>query len=196
MIKEMRTKAEADVVDIADSGIISGYLSKFDNVDSYGDVVRKGAFTESLELLKTSGRKLPVLWQHNRDEPIGYFIELKEDDVGLYFEAQLLIEEVVKASEAYALLKSGVITGMSIGYFVKEYKVIVGGENEFDSLELIKLDLREGSVVTFPANPETHVESVKAEELQGASLSKTESVMARITKMAALDKLALVVSKL
>ena len=150
-IDKLRTKADNIDVEITDEGIISGYLSKFDNEDSYGDIVRKGAFLESIEAIKASSRKLPVLWQHNRDEPIGYYTELKEDDIGLHFEAQLLIESVVKASEAYALLKYGVISGMSIGYFIKEYKVI-SEENSYDtSYELLKVDLKEGSVVTFPA---------------------------------------------
>lgn len=194
---KMRTKADNIEVEVSDTGLISGYLSKFDNEDSYGDIVRKGAFVESIEAIKASGRKLPVLWQHNRDEPIGYYTELKEDDTGLWFEAQLLIESVVKASEAYALLKTGVISGMSIGYFIKEFTVIDDNNGWDSSYELIKVDLKEGSVVTFPANPDTHVESVKEEkEIQGESLDKTDSILERINQKAALDKLALVVSKL
>lgn len=32
-----------------------------------------------------------MLWQHQMDEPIGVYTEMKEDDVGLYVKGRLLI---------------------------------------------------------------------------------------------------------
>lgn len=198
-VQGIKTKEAAEISSFEDSGFISGYLSVFDVIDSYGDIVRKGAFTESLKAIAESGRKVPLLWQHNTDEPIGYYTELKEDDHGLYFEAQLLINDIPRAKHAFVLLKSKSISGKSIGYKIKRYEVLAN-DNMWDSLELIEVELKEGSVVTFGANPDTHVESVKSEQdepsSQDVNLEKACAIIDRLNHKAALDKLALVVSKL
>ena len=48
---------------VSDDGKFNGYGSVWDVVDSYQEVVAKGAFTESLAELAAKGRPVPVLWQ-------------------------------------------------------------------------------------------------------------------------------------
>lgn len=135
-------------------GTITGYGSVFGNVDSWGDIVEKGAFIKSL-----GNRVIPVLWQHNTDEPIGVWTEITEDDYGLKMKGRLLIDDVQKAKEAYALIKSGAINGLSIGYTVKDYSL-----NKTENQRLLKdIELYEVSLVTFPANEKAIVTSVKSE---------------------------------
>ena len=143
---------------VSDDGLFSGYASVFDNVDSYGDIVRKGAFVESIGEWEAKGKMPPILWNHDPSDPIGIYTKMQEDDKGLYVEGKLLIDDVPRARQTHALMKAGVIDGLSIGYRVKEYLYNVDEE----VTELIKLSLREVSIVTFPANPETRIEAVKS----------------------------------
>lgn len=142
---------------VGDDGTFDGYGSVWDVVDSYQEIVAKGAFTESLKELNAKGRPVPVLWQHRSAEPIGAWTNLKEDDHGLWGEGELLINDVAQAKEAHALMKRRVVTGLSIGYWVRESSY----DEKTGIRTLTKLDLVEISLVTFPANDDARVEAVK-----------------------------------
>lgn len=135
---------------------LSGYGSVFDNEDSYGDVVAKGAFLQTIADRKASGRKLPMLWQHRSASPIGVWDEVKEDSKGLYM-AGPLIKGVQLAEEARLLAQAGAVSGLSIGYYVRD--------SSFDQKLMITtlkaVDLVETSLVTFPANDDARVDAVK-----------------------------------
>lgn len=147
---------KADKVD--DDGTFTGYGSVFDVEDSYGEVVKAGAFKDSLKRIKKSGAPLPVLWQHSSREPMGGYTELEEDSHGLKVEGFLLINEVARAKEAFALMKANVVRGLSIGFWLED-----GFFNEKDRIyEIRKADLVEISVVTFPANPDAQIDGVKS----------------------------------
>lgn len=141
-----------------DDGTFSGYASVYDVVDTYRERVARGAFQKSLEKWKGKNRYPPALWQHKSSEPVGPFTKMVEDEKGLYVEGRLLVDEVQKAREARALMKSGAVSGMSIGF-----NTVV---EEFDKKENIitlkELDLWEVSIVTFPANEAAQIESVKS----------------------------------
>ncbi len=68
------------------NGGFTGYAATFDREpDSYGDVIARGAFTDTLKAWTESGRPVPVLYGHNMDDPdfnIGT-AELMEDERGL-----------------------------------------------------------------------------------------------------------------
>lgn len=145
---------------IESSGEFTGYASVFDKMDWYGDVVRPGAFTKTLQEWAAKGLLPPLLWQHDSRLPLGPHLEMHEDATGLFVHAKLLIDDVEQASEAYALLKNKVISGMSIGFDVPE------GGMEYDGKtnvwNLVELDLWENSLATFPANDDARVEVVKS----------------------------------
>ncbi|GLV21991.1 primosome assembly protein PriA [Sphingobium sp. TomMM35A] len=143
-----------EIKSLNDTGRIEGLLSGFNNIDSYGDVVRPGAFTKSLAA--RSGRPLPMLLHHDMTKPVGVWSEAKETSEGLFVKGRFTLE-VRDAQEAHALATAGAITGLSIGYREKKGNPITttGGR------ELIEVDLLEGSLVTIPANPITHVTDVK-----------------------------------
>ena len=151
--KQFGFKAET----VKDDGTFSGYGSVFGNVDSYDEIVAAGAFKKSLAVIKSAGDPLPVLWQHNSAQPIGGYTELAEDDTGLVVSGFLLKDDVALAREAYALMKARVVKGLSIGYYVRNASY----DEKTGIRTLNELDLREISVVTFPANEQAQVESVK-----------------------------------
>jgi uncharacterized protein len=159
-----------EIKGIEDGGVFTGYGSVFGNVDSYQEIVAPGAFADSLAAWKSSNRLPPVLWQHRSGEPLGPYLEMSEDAIGLFVKGQLLVDDVQRAKEARALMKAKAVNGLSIGVVVREdsYDRATGIRT------LKKLDLWEVSVVTFPANPQAQITGVKS-SLEGlATLADVE----------------------
>lgn len=145
--------------EVGETGEFSGYASVFDTIDWYGDVVRKGAFVDSLAKWKAQDKLPPILWQHRADQPLGPHIEMREDEKGLFVRGRLLIDEIEQARAAHALLKNKVIGGMSIGFDVPEDGMSFDGKASV--WNITKVNLWENSLVTFPANVDAQVENVK-----------------------------------
>lgn len=151
-------------------GTFAGYASVWGVTDTYREIVAKGAFLESIADTETKGRKLPILWQHRSDEPIGQWNALREDEHGLYGEGELWLDDAPYARLAKRGMASGAISGLSIGYFVRS--------DTYDEVNrvrtLTKLDLREISVVTDPANDEARVDTIKAKLAAGELITERE----------------------
>lgn len=155
--KQLKVVAEIKAVD--ETGMIEGYGSVFGNADSYSDVVVEGAFERSLEEAKTSGRMPAMLWQHDPEEPIGVWVDMREDSRGLYVKGKLA--DTQRGREARELIKLGALTGLSIGYTTKKYEI----DKENDVRRLTEIELWEVSPVTFPANSEARITGVKASDI-------------------------------
>jgi len=148
-------KLELKATDDA-TGMFEGYAAVFGNEDWYGDVIEPGAFTKTLQ----EQPHIPILWQHNTDQPIGLTEEASEDNIGLKVRGKLNME-TVQGREAYSLLKQGVVRGLSIGFDTVKREIT-------EEIRRIKeIRLWEWSLVTFPANPLALVTGVKnAEEVE------------------------------
>lgn len=152
-------------------GYFEGYGSCFNNVDHGGDMVVRGAFKSSIE----SGRKVKLFWQHNSHEPIGSFVELREDDIGLFCKGRINLG-TEKGRDAYALLRAGDIDGLSIGYSVVDAEI----DPEAKIRVLKQVNLFEISLVSFPMNPKavtTDVKQLKNEIDNAESLADIEKVL-------------------
>lgn len=134
----------------------TGYASTFGNLDRVGDVVDSGAFQKSLGLHKSDGTMPAMLLHHDLKRPIGRWTSMTEDSKGLSVEG-ILTQGVQDADEAYALLKSGAIASMSIGYRVKDETY----DPQTKSNHLKEIELHEVSLVTIPANQSAIVSAVK-----------------------------------
>lgn len=151
---ELKVKS-ADV----EEGVISGYASVFGNVDSYGDIVVKGAFSRFLAESRARGKVISVFYGHNMEDPkanIGWVMELREDERGLWFKAQLDLSGDTYGRLVYAQLKDGRLDSLSFGFRV------INGANTEAGYELRDLELYEISVVPIPANQEALITEVKA----------------------------------
>jgi HK97 family phage prohead protease len=143
----------------ANGGVVEGYGSTFGGQpDSYGDVVAPGAFARSLREHKEAGTMPALLWAHDPERPIGRWIEMREDNRGLFVTGQLNVKSTA-GSDAYEHLKAGDVTGLSIGFTTPP-----GGRQERgDGVEvLVDVNLWEVSAVVFPANRNARVTSVKS----------------------------------
>lgn len=154
-IEQKNLSFPLDLESINEGGSFTGYASIFGKKDNHNDIILKGAFKRSLSN-NNSGSNVKLLWQHDPAEPIGYFTNIYEDAYGLYVEGKLLLD-VQRAREAYSLLKNNAIGGLSIGFTVKDFSY------DNNSIRLLKdLDLWEISLVTFPANDDAGVTSIKS----------------------------------
>ena len=135
-------------------GTVEGYASLFGEIDQARDMVMPGAFAKTLA--SRGVRRIPMLFQHDPAEPIGVWLELREDWRGLYARGRL-IPDVQRAREVLAMVKAGAIDGLSIGYRT------VRGRTDAKSgvRRLYEVDLWEISVVTFPMLSEARVSAVK-----------------------------------
>jgi len=155
---ERKSAPVLEIKELGADGEFEGYGSTFGGEpDSYGDVVAEGAFADSLTDHKSRGSMPKLLWQHNMAQPIGKWVDAKEDGKGLLMRGKLNME-VQQGREAYALAKDGAIDGLSIGYRIKNYEA----DNDTGVWTLTALDLIEVSVVTMPANTNATITSVKA----------------------------------
>ena len=156
----------------SDDAGLSGYASHFGSVDAYGTAVKKGAFAKTIS---ERGGRIPVLWNHWPDSPIGKPDELKEDDTGLWFNASIS-EGTTHGRDVMTLLRDGVPLGMSFGFETLKSRPI----EEADSLNweqapdfykdpanreyvrvIEEVRLWEISVVTFPANEMATINDVR-----------------------------------
>lgn len=142
---------------LKDDGSFSGYASVFGVMDDGQDFVSKGAFLQTLSDLGAKGRKVPMLWAHRTDKPIGVYTDIREDEKGLWCEGKFT-PGVALAEETRALMKDGAVSGLSIGFRTKvaEYNTDTGVRN------IKQVDLYEISVVTFPMLDVARVVDVKS----------------------------------
>lgn len=138
--------------------MITGYGSTFNGPpDSYGEIVAPGAFDASLRAHATEKTAPVMLWSHNPAEPIGRWESIKEDAHGLRVTGKLELE-TNRGREAHALLKSGSLNGLSIGFMADESDI----EHATDGSRVLKkIDLWEISLVSMPANSRARVDGVK-----------------------------------
>lgn len=133
-----------------------GDLSTYGNIDLGGDVCEPGCFDNDISI---AGTHRPLLWQHDERDVIGSFnVVSTEGTLRVKGEIDL---GTMYGPTAYTALKHGDISGMSIGYNVRDYRYDENGVRH-----LLDVVLMEGSVVTFPMNPQARVDGVKTRRLK------------------------------
>lgn len=158
-----KTKAAPGAASMPAEGTVEGYAATFDRIpDAYGDVIKQGAFADSLKAWERNGKPIPLLYGHSTDDPaynIGKVVEAHEDGKGLYVVAQF-DEENEKAQYVRKLVKEGRLWQFSFAY-----EVLDGGSVELEdgteAYELRKMNLFEVSLVQIPANQRAVVTGVK-----------------------------------
>jgi hypothetical protein len=156
------------------AGHFSGYGSIFGVVDRGGDLIEKGAFSKSLEQWKSRGKLPKMLLQHGGGMfggnaadgiPVGKYTEMLEDDFGLRADGFIDPIDTDEGKKIYAGLKNGELDGLSIGYVVKRKSE--GSKASGARRILHEIDIHELSIVTFPMNEVSLVDSVKSQVLLG-----------------------------
>ncbi len=132
----------------SESGIFAGYASTFDNVDSYGDTILKGAYKKTLAEFGPP----KMFFNHDSSSlPIGKWIDIGEDKKGLYVKGELT-EGMSTSNDVKAALIHQTIDGLSIGYALKKGDYTPSETHEGGRIIKNVSRLAEVSVVTFPAD--------------------------------------------
>lgn len=126
----------------------AGYASVFDRVDRGGDIVRAGAFRQSL---KRQGM-VPLLWQHQQGRSVGRIEHLAEDARGLQVIGRLHDDEFGRLLARE--LQQGRLSGLSFGYRVR------AAEQSNFAREIRDLELLEVSLVRRPMQPLAFVHKI------------------------------------
>lgn len=177
-----KTKSAPGAASMPAEGTVEGYAATFDRIpDAYGDVIKAGAFADSLKAWEQNGKPIPLLYGHSTDDPafnIGKVVEAHEDGKGLYVVAQF-DEENEKAQYVRKLVKEGRLWQFSFAY-----EVLDGGtvelEDGTEAYELRKMNLFEVSLVQIPANQRAVVTGVKqAPAEDAAEVKDAEAVEAK-----------------
>lgn len=163
LINQTLSLNNCDIKFATAEGAFSGYGSVFGNVDSKNDIIMPGAYAEVLK----AAERLPVYVNHGwlRDAlPVGHWSGLKEDDRGLYGDANLIMQ-MPSAVDAYWGMKSGLVTGLSVA-ILPDAKATERRADGVRVIHRIKA-LKEISIVTDPANDAARVTDIKtADEVE------------------------------
>ena len=131
--------------------------------DSYGDVVKPGAFAKGIQKRKDEGIVLPGLFGHRMDDPDFYVaqaLDEGEDDHGWWVKGVFDLDEA-KAAKVYRLVKGRRLRELSFAYdVIDEGSVTL--DDGVKANELRELDVFEFSFVPIGANRDTSVVAVKA----------------------------------
>lgn len=149
-------------------GIVTGYFSDFNSIDSDGDIIKPGAFQKSISQNgPQSGKpRIKHLLNHDSSKPLGVLEVLKEDTKGLYYESRLGTHSL--GVDFIKMVDSGLITEHSIGFQTVKYNQLKPW-NEWKqgeaARELSELKLYEGSSLTaWGANMNTPLTGLKTEQ--------------------------------
>ncbi len=149
----MKRQFQFELKSIGEEGTFTGLASTYGNTDLGGDMVMPGAFTKTLAEKRG---QVPLLMGHNTASPIG-LATLTDSAAGLMVKGELVLE-ADGAKSAYALLKKGVIRGLSIGYDTVK-STMAGGVRQLSELKLWEI-----SLTPFAMNEMATVTAVKSTE--------------------------------
>lgn len=133
---------------VNDEGEITGNAWPFGSADSVGDMITKGAFG-------AVPPDLPILYEHRPSDLVGTWNEVREFDDGLFVKGQLHLDQP-RARSIRAMLKSGLVSGLSIGFLTKSYTKQGRGRI------ISALDLAEISLVKNPSHPRARISGAKS----------------------------------
>lgn len=176
-------------------GGFEGYGSPFHQLDSYGDIVMKGAYNDVIERFLEDGFNVDSHdWSYR--SAIGFPTEAREDDYGLFFRS--VFHGTEDAQQVRQKMKERAAAGkkifFSIGYYIKEAEILTYEQVEeklsstltaaelekakafagkYGRVRLLKkIDLAEVSVVLRPAAMGAYGTGVKSAD---GGEQKTES---------------------
>lgn len=167
-----RKFVELALDEVETDGTFAGYASLFGKVDLGKDVVERGAFANSLKVRGAGG--IRMLFQHDPNEPIGTWTEIREDARGLFVRGRLATN-VGRAREVLSLMRGGALDGLSIGFrAVKARRDQASGVRR-----ILEADLWEISIVTFPMLPGARIEMVKGQARKLPTVREFETWLTR-----------------
>jgi len=148
---------------VDDAGTITGIAWPFGSPDAVGDVIHKGAFSIA--------SAMPIFFEHDPDVVVGSWESVVETDAGLEARGRLFLEAVPRARDVHTRLRSGRVSGLSIGFRPAEAKSRPGGGRDIYALRVSEI-----SIVANPSHPGARILNVKSADGAATPSSKDTSM--------------------
>ena len=161
-----------------DTDGFEGHAASWWNVDSYGTAFAPGAFKRTI---RNRTDKIPVLWNHDIQHPIGKHIELKEDRHGLFVNVGIA-DDGAEGSVFLKRLRFGVPFGLSFGFATYKDRTpedddpidmatapewMGKGKKARDNVRVItEVKLYESSPVTFASNENSTIDAIRSARME------------------------------
>lgn len=145
-----------------DARIITGVASTL-SPDRVDDVMVPAGATFKLPI--------PLLWQHNPNQPIGLVTKAKVTAAGIEIVAEIAKGVSDEIEDAWRMIKSGLVRGLSIGFKGLKWEPIPKSYGR----KYLKWEWWELSAVTIPANAEATITSVKSVDAEYLAASGNEN---------------------
>ncbi len=170
--RECRSFAMPDLTAQPEGNVIEGHAAVFNQrADINGwfyEIIENGAFdktdfTDVLFSINHDLSKIPLARSRNNNESSTLF--LKIDDQGLYSRASLDIENNVDAKSLYSAVERKDISGMSFIFYVRN-ETWEDLDTDMPTRRITDIEkVIEVSAVSFPAFPQTDINSRSSESL-------------------------------
>jgi len=156
---------EVKLASSGEPGIFEGYGSVFGNVDSHGDIVMPGAFSQTLAERKAQGRTIAMHVMHGMfggdGLPAGVWTDASEDSKGLHLKGKLSGMDTDYGKRLHSLVKDGALGGLSIGFSVPQGGSVKAAQGSGASRQINRVNLHEVSLVDDPSNAASRVTDMK-----------------------------------
>lgn len=153
-------------------------FADYTSIDNSRDKLQKGCFDNSIRKNSETNRKIALLWQHDKRDPIGKITEFFEKDDGMYCKVELSdFDSVPNAKRTWAQVVDGTLNQASFGYrYIWDNVKFIDAEDPENhdrvGYWLVgEVELWEVSIVTFGDNENTSIESVNDMAQVKASLT-------------------------
>lgn len=152
---------KSEIVDVADKGIVTIAISRFDNEDSDGDIVRKGAFERTF---KEGKDRIKHYLDHvmRQSHNVGLPVKMYETETHAVVESALNLEKQI-ARDLFSDYKFFKDHGKSLEHSFG-YKTIKGKARQKRGEEIFDLFMPEYSTVGYAANGDTPLFGLKSFE--------------------------------
>ena len=163
-IEEWDIRGTGDERVVRGIGVPFGKFSQ--DLGGFKEVIREGAATDSLKR-----GDIAMLWQHDQTQPISRqsatrnALVLEERKSGVHFEQNAAAFTEFQLDK----INDGVVRQMSFGFRVLKDEDEVWTPGKVATREVLKMDLREISPVTFPAFTSTKI-ALRSAEAHGCDL--------------------------
>lgn len=163
----METATEFKFVGDGAPGTFEGYGSVYNVMDAHGDVVAPGAFDASLLKHQQNGTMPAMFVEHSAflggdPLPVGKWEAIEPDGTGLKMKGKLLALDTDGGRRLAALMKEGVIGGLSIAFTVPPGGARIGKKQGEPRRTLHMVDLHAVDIVRDPSNSAARINQLRS----------------------------------
>jgi HK97 family phage prohead protease len=145
--------------------VIEGWANKA-VVDRGMDYIGKSAWN-----LKNFEKNPIILFNHDKDKPIGKALGVQATDEGLYIKARISKSKDPMVSYVRDMIKEGILNAFSVGFDAGEEVKSIDGVNQ-----ITKAELYEVSVVSMPMNQDS-LFSLTSKDLKVGSYKEAREIV-------------------